>query len=67
MRPFRVVVLDELAHEVVKMLLPEGQKNDLAFLLDRLYEPLDVGVFVRSANCRPPELGGMAPDRLVEA
>ena len=53
---FVVVVLDELAHQIPKMFLPQHDEVVQALLLDRLHEPLRVGVLIRCPDGRPFEL-----------
>ena len=47
MRPLGVVVLDVLANQIVEVLLAEHQEVIEALDLQRLNQPLDVGVGVR--------------------
>ena len=46
MRPLGVVVLDVLSCEIIEVLLAKDQEVIEALLLDRLHEPLNVGVEV---------------------
>ena len=47
MRSLRVVIVHELANQVVEVPLPEGDEVVQAFLLQRLNEALGIGIEVR--------------------
>ena len=47
MRPLSVVMLEPHFYEVVEVPLPQDHEVVEALLLDRLIEPLDIGVGVR--------------------